>query len=119
MPAAFERCDCWSTGVTNSAAPAPKVVSRLHHLLMELVPGGTKMDLPAQQARALLNTFRPRDMVGKARRWLASKLIHELVVIDKKIKIAKQELTELVLSTGSRLMVLHGIGPSGSKPCAH
>jgi len=34
---------------------------------------------------------RPRDVVGKTRRWLASELIHELVLIDKKIKIANQE----------------------------
>jgi transposase len=91
-----------------------ELVSRLHHLLLELVPGGAKKDLSAQQARALLGTVRPRDVVGKTRRWLASELIHELVVIDKKIKIAKQELTELVASTGSRLMDLHGIGPSGA-----
>ncbi len=38
-------------------------------------------------------------MVGKTRRWLASELIHELVVIDKKIRTAKQELTELVAAT--------------------
>jgi transposase len=37
-----------------------------------------------------------------------------LVVIDKKIKIAKQELTELVASAGSRSLELHGIGPSGA-----
>jgi transposase len=91
-----------------------EVVSRLHHLLLELGPGGAKKDLSAQQARALLATVRPRDVVGKTRRWLASELIHELVVIDKKIKIAKQELTELVASTGSRLLELHGIGPSGA-----
>jgi transposase len=91
-----------------------EIVSRLHHLLLELVPGGAKKDLSAQQARALLNTVRPRDVVGKTRRWLASELIHELTVIDKKIKVAKQELTELVHSTGSRLLDLHGIGPSGA-----
>jgi transposase len=91
-----------------------EVVSRLHHLLLELVPGGAKKFLSAQQARALLNTVRPRDVVGKTRRWLASELIHELVTIDKKIKIANQELTELVSSTGSRLQQLHGIGPSGA-----
>jgi transposase len=91
-----------------------ELVSRLHHLLLELLPGGAKKDLSAQQARALLGTVRPRDVVGKTRRWLASELIHELVVIDKKIKIAKQELTELVGTTGSRLLDLHGIGPSGA-----
>jgi transposase len=91
-----------------------EVVSRLHHLLLELVPGGAKTFLSAQQARALLNTVRPCDVVGKTRRWLASELIHELTVIDKKIKIANAELTELVASTGSRLQELHGIGPSGA-----
>ena len=91
-----------------------EIVSRLHHLLLELIPGGAKKFLSAQQARALLNTVRPRDVVGKTRRWLASELIHELVTIDKKIKIASQELTELVASTGSRLQDLHGIGPSGA-----
>jgi transposase len=91
-----------------------EVVSRLHHLLLELVPGGAKKFLSATQARALLNTVRPRDVVGKTRRWLASELIHELTVIDKKIKIANAELTELVDTTGSRLQDLTGIGPSGS-----
>jgi transposase len=91
-----------------------ETVSRLHHLLLELIPGGAKKDLSAQQARALLNTVRPRDVVGKTRRWLASELIHELTLIDKKIKVANQELTELVATTGSRLQDLHGIGPSGA-----
>jgi transposase len=91
-----------------------EAVSRLHHLLLELIPGGAKKFLSARQARALLNTVRPRDVVGKTRRWLASELIHELVTIDKKIRIANQELTELVASTGSQLQQLHGIGPSGA-----
>ncbi|MDI6105916.1 IS110 family transposase [Actinoplanes sp. NEAU-A12] len=91
-----------------------EIVSRLHHLLLELIPGGAKKFLSAQQARALLNTVRPRDVAGKTRRWLASELIHELVTVDKKIKVANQELTELITSTGSRLQELHGIGPSGA-----
>ncbi|MEU8820816.1 transposase [Actinoplanes sp. NPDC048796] len=91
-----------------------ETVSRLHHLLLELVPGGAKKFLSTQQARALLNTVRPRDVVGKTRRWLASELIHELAVLDKKIKVADDELTELVQTTGSTLQELTGIGPSGS-----
>jgi transposase len=63
-----------------------EAVSRLHHLLLELIPGGAKKFLSARQARALLNTVRPRDVVGKTRRWLASELIHELVTIDKRSK---------------------------------
>ncbi|MFI5497300.1 IS110 family transposase [Actinoplanes sp. NPDC051859] len=91
-----------------------EVVPRLHHLLLELIPGGAKKFLSAQQARALLNTVRPRDLAGKTRRWLASELIHELVTIDKKIKVANTELTDLVASTGSTLQELTGIGPCGA-----
>jgi transposase len=50
------------------------IVCRLHALLLELVPGGAKKDLSAPQARALLNTVRPRDIVGRTRRQLASDL---------------------------------------------
>ncbi|NJC72379.1 IS110 family transposase [Planosporangium thailandense] len=91
-----------------------ETISRLHHLLLELVPGGAKKYLSAPQARALLNTVRPRDIVGRTRRQLASELITELAVIDKKIKAANAQLTELVTTTGSSLQELNGIGPSGA-----
>jgi hypothetical protein len=42
-----------------------EALSRLHHLLLELVPGRAKQFLSAPQARALLNTVRPRDIVGR------------------------------------------------------
>ncbi|MGW3809659.1 transposase [Micromonospora sp. NPDC005113] len=62
----------------------------------------------------MLNTVRPRGLVGSTRRRLASELITELVQVDKKIKAANKELTELVETTGSSLQDLNGIGPSGA-----
>jgi len=91
-----------------------ELLSRLHYLLLELVPGGAKKYLSAPQARALLNTVRPRDIVGRTRRQLASELITELAVIDKKIKTTNSQLTELVTTTGGNLLQLNGIGPSGA-----
>ncbi|MFR9780636.1 IS110 family transposase [Micromonospora sp. MS34] len=90
------------------------LLNRIHKLLLELLPGGAKKFLSAAQARALLNTIRPRDLVGRTRRRLASELITELVQVDKKIKAADKELTELVDTTGSSLQDLNGIGPSGA-----
>jgi transposase len=89
-------------------------VNRLHRLLLELVAGGAKKALSALQARALLATVRPRDIVGRTRRQLAAELITELAVIDKKIKTADTQLTDLVAAAGSRLQELTGIGPSGA-----
>jgi len=91
-----------------------EVLNRLHQLLLELVPGGAKQFLSAPQARTLLTTVRPRDIVGRTRRQLAAELITEVAVIDKKIKAANAQLIELIASTGSILQDLVGIGPSGA-----
>jgi transposase len=89
-------------------------VNWLHRLLADLIAGGAKTFLSATQAKALLATVRPRDVVGKTRRRLAAELVVELGGIDKKIKAANKELRELVAATGSTLLDLNGIGPSGA-----
>jgi transposase len=91
-----------------------QTVNRLHRLLLELFPGGAKQFLSATQARALIATIKPRDLVGKTRRRLAVELTSELEAIDKKIKTADKDLRELVTARGSTLQDLHGIGPSGA-----
>jgi len=91
-----------------------QTTSRLHRLLLELLPGGAKKFLSAAQARELLATIRPRDIAGKTRRRLAAELVTELTRTGKRIKTADAELKELVAATGSTLRDLHGIGPSGA-----
>jgi len=89
-------------------------VSQLHALLLELVPGGAKKDLSAAQAKTLLARVRPRDSVGKTRRRLAAELVADLEQIYARRKAADKELRELVAATGTGLLDLHGIGPSGA-----
>jgi hypothetical protein len=55
-----------------------------------------------------------RGVCPATRRQLASELVTEVAVIDKKIKAANAHLTGLVDVTGSTLQRLHGIGPSGA-----
>ena len=55
-----------------------RMISQLHQLLLELIPGGAKKDLSAAQAKALLAKVRPRDVVGKTRRRVAAELIADL-----------------------------------------
>jgi transposase len=88
--------------------------SQLHQLLLELIPGGAKRDLSAAQAKALLAKVRPRDVVGKTRRRLAAELIADLERIYARKKEANKELTDLVKDTGTTLLDLHGIGPTGA-----
>ena len=41
------------------------MISQLHRLLLELIPGGAKKHLSAAQAKVLLGKVRPRDTAGK------------------------------------------------------
>jgi transposase len=91
-----------------------RMVSQLHRLLLELIPGGAKKDLSAAQAKVLLATVRPRDAAGKTRRRVAAELISDLERVYQRKKAADKELRELLKATGSRLTDLNGIGPSGA-----
>jgi transposase len=92
-----------------------EIVSRIHHLLLELIPGGAKKFLTRGQASYLLRTApEPVGIVGQTRHQLARELIEELTVIDAKIRATDRQLRELVAATGSSLSDLNGIGPSGA-----
>ena len=91
-----------------------RMTSQLHRLLLELIPGGAKKDLSAAQAKALLATVRPRDAAGKTRRRVAAELIADLERVYARKKAANKELKELVAATGSSLLTLPGIGPTGA-----
>jgi transposase len=91
-----------------------RMVCQLHHLLLELIPGGAKKDLSAAQAKAPLAKVCPREAAGKARRRVAAGLISDLERIYQRKKAASKELRDLLKATGSTLTSLHGIGPSGA-----
>jgi transposase len=63
-----------------------RMVSQLHRLLLELIPGGAKKDLSAAQAKVLLAGIRPRDAAGKTRRRVAAELISDLERIYQRKK---------------------------------
>jgi transposase len=88
-----------------------QTVNRLQRLLAELTPGKAKKDITALQAKAILSSVRPRDVVGKTRRRLAAEQLTELVAVEKKIKALTTELKAMVIARGSTLMDLPGVGP--------
>ena len=96
------------------AGARTRTVSRLHRLLLELIPAGAPRFLSATQAKALLATVRPRDVAGRTRRQLAAELLADIVLLDRKLKDSDKRLTEAVKATGSRLPDLYGIGPVGA-----
>jgi transposase len=92
-----------------------EVVSRIHVLLLELIPGGAKKFLTRGQASYLLRSApEPVGIVAQTRSNLARELIEDLTVIDAKIRAANKQLRQLVAATGSSVCELNGIGPSGA-----
>jgi transposase len=91
-----------------------RMVCQLHQLLLELLPGGAKKDLSAAQARRLLAGVRPKDVAGKTRKRVAVELVADLERLYRRKKEANKELIGLVKATGTGLLGLHGIGPSGA-----
>jgi transposase len=92
-----------------------ETVSRIHHLLLEIIPGGAKKFLTRGQASYLLRTApAPVGIVAETRHQLARELVDELTAIDTKIRPADEQLRQLAAATGSSLMDLNGIGPSGA-----
>jgi transposase len=91
-----------------------RMIAQLHHLLLQLIPGGAKKDLSAAQAKALLATVRPRDAAGRARRRVAAELVADLERVYQRKKAANKELEALLAETGTSLLALKGIGPSGA-----
>jgi transposase len=90
-----------------------RVVSQLHHLLLELIPGGAKKDLSVRRPEPCWPRS-GRDAASKTRRRVAAGLITDLERIHVRKKAADKELRELVAATGTGLLDLHGIGPSGA-----
>jgi hypothetical protein len=88
-----------------------RMVSQLHQLLLELIPGGAKRDLSAAQTKKLLPTVRPRDIAGETRRRAAAVLIRDLERTYARKKGADKELAQLLAAAGTSLTILHGIGP--------
>jgi transposase len=91
-----------------------RMISQVHQLLLELIPGGAKRDLSAAQARVLLAGVRPRDLVGKTRKRVALELVGDLEKVYQRSKALDKEIKQLIIDTGSTLMNLHGIGPSSA-----
>jgi transposase len=88
-----------------------QTVNRLQALLALLTPGKAKKDITTLQAKKILASVRPRDLVGKTRRQLAATELAELIAVEKRMKVLAKEIGGLVRERGSNLMDLPGIGP--------
>ena len=91
-----------------------RMISQLHQLLLELIPGGAKEDLSAAPGQGAAGRGPTAGRRRQDPKRVAAELIADLERIYARKKAANKELTELVAATGTSLLDLHGIGPSGA-----
>jgi len=88
-----------------------QAVCRLHRLLRELIAGGVPRRLSAERARQALNRVRPSNVAERIRKQLATELIGDIRVLDRRIKTVTATITTEVRASNSSLIELFGVGP--------
>ena len=88
-----------------------EVITRLHALLSELLPGAVPAPLSVDQAAALLRRSRPSAGPQRTRRLLAGDLVREARRLDADVAALDARIAEAIAASKTTLTTLFGIGP--------
>lgn len=88
-----------------------QVVNRLHVLLLQLIDGGAKKSLTADQAAQLVRRVRQVQGVAATRRQLALGLVAEMRHLDRQIGSADRALAGAIAESQTLLVRVSGVGP--------
>jgi transposase len=92
-------------------AARTQTINRLHRLLMDLVPGGTRRNLTAKRAAALLAAVRPAGAPAVTRWHLAADLIADVRQFEQRIAAVEARINAAVAQSRTSLVQLFGVGP--------
>lgn len=84
--------------------------NRLHVLLRDLVPGGTRTELSAAAAAAFFAKVRPLTATDCQRKTIARQLLDDIRRADVQLKALAKTIAIAVAETGSTLPEVQGIG---------
>ena len=88
-----------------------RTANRLHALLRDLIAGGAKRNLTAEQAAALLRTVRPVTAADEQRKALCRELVADLRRLDTALRRNGEDIATAVAAHGTSVTQIHGIGP--------
>ena len=88
-----------------------RVASRLHSLLVELVPGGIRREIYAAAVDELLARVDPATPVEQLRIDIARELLDDLRRLDTQLRQSHQRLDRTVRASATSLTDLFGVGP--------
>ena len=88
-----------------------RVVSRLHALLAELVPGGISNEISVSKAVAFLANVAPATPVEQIRYDLAGDLLDDIRRLDDQLKESHKRIGAAVRASSTTVTDLFGVGP--------
>lgn len=88
-----------------------QATSRLHALLVDLVPGGVAGVMQLQRAREVLDSAEVSGPMAEHRADLALELIDDIERLQRLIASSKKRLERAVTASGTSLTSIPGIGP--------
>lgn len=88
-----------------------QAASRLHALLLDLVPGGLAGTMHPTKARDVLESITATDAMAESRIDLADELIDDIERLGQQIARSKKRLQHAVSESGTSLVSIVGVGP--------
>jgi transposase len=88
-----------------------RLVSRLHALLVELVPGGISNEINVSKAVALIADITPATAVEQIRLDLAGELVDDIRRLDAQLKESHKRIGAAVRASSTTVTDLFGVGP--------
>jgi transposase len=101
----------WSKRYRDLGRTRTQVVCRLHAVLGELIPGGIPKVITVARAGRVLKAIRPEGAVEEARCELAGAFLDDLRRVDAQLRETKKQLAAVVVTSGTGLTALSGVGP--------
>jgi transposase len=92
-------------------AERTRALNRLHGLLRDLVPGGVPGTLSTPRAARILRGIRAQGSSVRVRRRLASEILRDVRVLERKIADLNERIEAEVEASGTSLIEIFGIGP--------
>jgi len=89
-----------------------RAASRLHALLLELVPGGAAFRMhTVARADAIIEAVEVADEVGRQRVAIAREHTNDIARLDAQLKASKKRIAAAVAASGTCLVEISGVGP--------
>jgi transposase len=101
----------WSRRHRQLSRLRSQAACRLHAVLCEIIPGGTRKDITATRAAALLAAHHPASSVASAWHDLAEEHLADLRRLDAQLAVTKKKLAAAVRASGTSLTEVFGVGP--------